>query len=286
VFDWFAVVGWLLILVDQLAKKSIFCHCLTFIYCTLLMDNIIKYMVDDLSTYSSKDINTLARYHNIPTDLQMIARYNLKARRARATMYGKTYDTNQISEVVNMLNSRTKSNICLRTALVVTRYTNTTDIFYNSIPLNIKHQEDDIYKDTPDEKTEDEIPNPDVMIQDIYEAHKNAESRYCFFVIWVTKNGFDINLPVIESHITLTICDKIRGSPDTFVYKYNSGYSNDESEQILDNDIKFFFSLIKGLKFNFVDTATWCPKSIQGTSNMCTVFVFNIYYYCNRYHRV
>ena len=146
------------------------------------MDNIINALVEDLSGYSPKDIQLLARYYKVPKDLQIIARYNL-GERFQAQMYGKTYHTDQISDVVNILNDKfiPGRNICLRTALVITHYTDKPEAdFFSTMHLDIKPQERDIY-DVEQGITTGTTGTPPPMIEEILSVDA---PRYCFFVVW------------------------------------------------------------------------------------------------------
>ena len=67
------------------------------------------------------------------------------------------------------------------------------------------------------------------------------------------------------------------------MYKYNPGIVNEETEDLLDMSILRFFNLAQAPshRFNIIPTISWCPLHLQGTSNLCSVFVFHIYYYLN-----
>ncbi len=246
------------------------------------MDNIINALVEDLSEYSPKDIQLLARYYKVPKDLQIIARYNL-GERFQAQMYGKTYHTDQISDVVNILNAKfiPGRNICLRTALVITHFTDKpSDDYFTTMHLDIKPQERDIY-DVEQGITTGTTGTPLSMIEEILSVDA---PRYCFFVVWVKRDGRQEELPVLDTHMSLVLCEKTTNH-NYDVYKYNSGIVDEASEYRLDMSIVHFFELVQAQSrshhFNIIPTTSWCPIQLQGTSNLCTVFVFNIYYYLN-----
>ena len=243
------------------------------------MDNIINALVKDLSMYPPHDIQLLARYYNVSVDLSIIAEHNL-GYKYMARMYGKTYHTDQLGDVINILNSRLKSNICLSSALVVTQYTDKPGVdYYSTMHLNIKHQKYDIY-DSDAVRITGTTDAPFPMLDEILGMEAN---RYCFFVLWVKKDGTKPDLPVLETHLTLVLCERASSDKSYKVYKYNSGFSDEIVEQLLDSSIINFFNLIQSRNFDIVPTHTWCPKNIQGTSNLCTIFVFNIYYNLNKY---
>jgi hypothetical protein len=248
------------------------------------MDNIIKALVQDLSGYSPKDIQLLARYYKVPKDLQIIARHNL-GERFQAQMYGKTYHTDQISDVVNILNAKfiPGRNICLRTALVITHFTdNPSDDYFTTMHLDIKPQAKDIY--TVEQKQGITTGTTDTYLPMIEEISNVDAPRYCFFVVWVKRDGYKRETPVLDTHMSLVLCKKT-ADHNYDVYKYNSGIVDERTEDRLDMSIRYFFKLVQEQScshhFNIICTTSWCPLHLQGTSNLCTVFVFHIYYYLN-----
>ena len=146
--------------------------------------------------------------------------------------------------------------------------------------MNIKPKKYDIY-DTEQGITTGETSSPYPMVNDILSVDA---LRYCFFVVWVKRDGYKKELPVLDTHLSLVLCEKT-ADHNYDVYKYNSGIVDEENEYLLDMSILDFFKLVQSRShhlFNIVPTTSWCPKHLQGTSNLCTVFAFNIYYYLNR----
>jgi len=242
------------------------------------MENLIKLLESDLNNYSKQDLDTLARYHGTDCKLKNIAEYNARKFYKSANMNNSTYSTDQIGDVVNIINNSTNINIALRTALVITTYTDKPDVdFYSTMYLDIKPQADDVYNCDQGLKfgTSD---GPLPMINEILSV--GNVPRYAAFAIWVKRDGRVKGTPVLSSHLTLIVADLV--APNSFkVYKYNSGFTDDNIEARMDTGIKNFFKLVgeySNNRYSMIPTYSWCPKYLQGSSNLCTVFVFHLYY--------
>lgn len=237
---------------------------------------IIDEVVEDLQTMSSSDIDTLLKFHGLTDrNLEKIAVANIEMK-LTAKMPGKTYNTNQIGAVIDYINNQSNGrNICQRGMLVVTHYTRNPSNFYSTVAIDIKQQPIDI--DTLPIISSD---NPYPLLHAI---NKTKVDRYCFFVTFVQRDSSKPELPVLYSHITMVMCERnSKGGRD--VYKYNSGFHDPKVEEFLDRSIVEFFALAANPgMYNIIPTVSWCPMGLQGKSNLCTVFVFNIYHHLNKY---
>lgn len=241
------------------------------------MDLLLK----DLLSFDEKDIQKLKKYYNVET-IDDIAKCNF-LRMCRANMPRGTWHSSQISDVINVLNSTIKSNICLRRALVVTTYTDKSDVWFETMELDIHKQPYDIYT-LPSKGIAGVVGDPAIIIQEIAEM---SVPRFCFFVIWVKRDGYRRELPVIDSHMTMTLCQ--RNGEKYNVYKYNSGFFDLKNEELIDMLFLHFLTKVQAkskFHYDLKVTASWCPRNLQGTTELCTVYAFHIYYYLAKYRQM
>lgn len=240
-------------------------------------------MISDLEKFSKQDLQRLANYYKTENNPIDIAKCNLLGI-CKAKMSKGTWHSSQISDVINVINSSINSNICLRRALIVTTYTDKPSVlWFETMELDIKKQQYDIYS-TPSKGISGVIGDPSIVAESV--ANMDVP-RFCFFVIWVKRDGYNPQLPVIDSHMTLALCEK---SDNIYnVYKYNSGFFDPNNERELDLMFLKFLERVETISkyhYNLNPTETWCPRNLQGATELCTVYAFHIYYYLAKYRQM
>ena len=271
-----------------LLEKECFSNCTILLICELccckvMNNNIIQELVRDLQKYPKSKLDCLARFHNT-SSIVRIAEKNLSLVKSANMPGPRTYSTTQIDEVVNWINSKTRSNICLRHMLVIKSYTDKPKVpFLESHYLDIKPQKYDIYNQPNTASKNKVTDNPWPIIDDLLSVDN---PRVCMFVLWLKIDHQQPTLPVIDSHLTLTLFQ--REQPNvTDVYKYNSSFVSSEGERDMDLLFLEFLQLLQNRAqshhYNLVQTASWCPKDLQQGTKLCTLYTFNIYHNLNKY---
>ena len=230
-------------------------------------------LVKDLSKYSLTELKVLSQEYGGHKTIHEIALLIHK----KAEMNG--YSTTQYSEIVNHLNDETGNNSMLNKVLVIEEkaYSHKQKIIH----LRLKPQQTDIYnnvqittaQDTPAEEFYD----------DFDKLHDTFPSRYTYFLIYAKK---DVQDRVLSSHVMLVITEINHQTKQYNIYKYNSGYRDKDAEIKMDKHIIEFYNKYykkPDYYYNIIQTDSWCPMSLQGSTNICGVYCFHIYHLLNKY---